>query len=79
MMVVVVFSFQMFFTSISGHETTAALLAFCVLELGDHPDIVERLVTTSIGKEKPITHRGLCGWVFGLEQGLRYDGTFRST
>ena len=36
--------FQMLFTSISGHETTAALLSFCVLELGDHPDIVERLV-----------------------------------
>lgn len=36
--------FQMFLTFISGHETTASLLSFCILELGDHPDIVERLV-----------------------------------
>ena len=27
---------------ISGHETTASLLSFCVLELGDHPEIMER-------------------------------------
>lgn len=40
------FKFRFFWTNIitsnSGHETTAGLLAFCVLELGDHPDIEER-------------------------------------
>ena len=40
------FKFRFFginiFASNSGHETTAGLLAFCVLELGDHPDIEER-------------------------------------
>ena len=25
-----------------GHETTSSLLAFCVLDLGDHPDIQDR-------------------------------------
>ncbi|XP_078374651.1 cholesterol 24-hydroxylase-like isoform X1 [Oculina patagonica] len=29
---------------IAGHETTSSLLAFCVLELGDHPEIEESLV-----------------------------------
>jgi len=29
---------------IAGHETTSTLLSFCVLELGDHPDILESLV-----------------------------------
>jgi len=29
---------------IAGHETTATLLSFCVLELGDHPEILESLV-----------------------------------
>ncbi|KAL9970601.1 hypothetical protein ACROYT_G023006 [Oculina patagonica] len=29
---------------IAGHETTASMLSFCVLELGDHPEIVESLV-----------------------------------
>ena len=40
------FKFRLFRTNIvtsnSGHETTSGLLAFCVLELGDHPDIEER-------------------------------------
>jgi len=26
----------------SGHETTSNMLAFSVLELGDHPDVEER-------------------------------------
>jgi len=29
---------------IGGHETTASLLSFCVLELGDHPEILESVL-----------------------------------
>ncbi|XP_058947427.2 cholesterol 24-hydroxylase [Pocillopora verrucosa] len=29
---------------IAGHETTASLLSFCVLELGNHPEIVDSLL-----------------------------------
>lgn len=64
----------------AGQETTANTLAFCFLELGRHPDVVEKLreeIDRVVGERVVITHQDVnelryCSAVF--KESLRLWG-----